>query len=159
MAHVGAKLIWSPQSNLALYGTTTNIKAALQQGIVVSLGVDWNATGSDNMFDELRVTAKVNTDVFSSTISGADWIKMNTVNPAKALALDAHMGKLAVGLKADITVLASQDPDPAQSLLKSHLEDVHMVWVAGNLLYASEAILEQVKPGQCEPLQVHGVSS
>jgi 5-methylthioadenosine/S-adenosylhomocysteine deaminase len=42
MAQVGAKLIWSPQSNLVLYKKTTNIKLALQNGVLVSLGVDWN---------------------------------------------------------------------------------------------------------------------
>ena len=40
----------------------------------------------------------------------------------------------------------------------THLQDVQMVWVAGDLLYANEAILEQVKPGQCEPLQAHTVN-
>jgi hypothetical protein len=156
MAQVGAKLIWSPQSNLALYGKTTNIKLALQHGVLVSLGVDWNPTGSDSMFDELRVAAKVNDEDFGHAIADADWIKMITVNPATALALEAQIGKLAAGLKADLTVLEARDPDPGQSLLKTHLQDVHMVWVGGGLLYADDTVLEQVKPGQCEPLDVHG---
>src|SRR5438094_3135836 len=42
MGQVGAKLIWSPQSNLVLYQKTTNIKLALENGVLVSLGVDWN---------------------------------------------------------------------------------------------------------------------
>ena len=156
MAQVGAKLIWSPQSNLVLYGKTTNIKLALQQGVLVSLGVDWNPSGSDNIFDELRVAAQVNDSQFDNAIADSDWIKMITVNPSKALALDSEIGKLAQGLKADITVLQSKNSDPHQSLLNTHLQDVQMVWVGGNLLYGNKAVLEKVKPAQCEALTVHG---
>ena len=156
MAQVGAKLIWSPQSNLVLYGKTTNIRLALQQGVLVSLGVDWNPSGSDNIFDELRVAAQVNESQFDNAIADSDWIKMITVNPSKALALDSEIGKLAQGLKADITVLQSKNSDPHQSLLNTHLQDVQMVWVGGNLLYGNKAVLEKVKPGQCEAVTVHG---
>ena len=156
MAQVGAKLIWSPQSNLVLYGKTTNIRLALQQGVLVSLGVDWNPSGSDNIFDELRVAAQVNDSQFDNAIADSDWIKMITVNPSKALALDAQIGKLAPGLKADITVLQSKNSDPHQSLLNTHLQDVQMVWVGGNLLYGNKTVVEKVKPAQCEALTVHG---
>jgi 5-methylthioadenosine/S-adenosylhomocysteine deaminase len=156
MAQVGAKLIWSPQSNLVLYGQTTNIRLALQQGVLVSLGVDWNPSGSDNIFDELRVAAQVNESQFDSAIGDSDWIKMITINPSKALALDSEIGKLAPGLKADITVLQSKNSDPHQSLLNTHLQDVQMVWVGGNLLYGNKTVLEKVKPTQCEALTVHG---
>jgi 5-methylthioadenosine/S-adenosylhomocysteine deaminase len=158
MAQVRAKLIWSPQSNLVLYGKTTNIKLALEHGIPVSLGVDWNPSGSDNIFDELRVAAHVNEDEFEGVIPTSDWVKMITTNPTKALALDGHIGKLAQDLKADITVLASKNPDPHQSLLATHLQDVQMVWVGGNLIYGNKTILEKVKPGQCEDLEVYGSS-
>ncbi len=156
MAQVGAKLIWSPQSNLVLYGKTTNVKLALQQGVLVSLGVDWNPSGSDNIFDELRVAAQVNESQFANAIADSDWIKMITINPSKALALDAQIEKLAPGLKADITVLQSKNPDPHQSLLNTHLQDVQMVWVGGNLLYGNKTVVEKVKPAQCEALTVHG---
>jgi cytosine/adenosine deaminase-related metal-dependent hydrolase len=156
MAQVGAKLIWSPQSNLVLYGKTTNIRLALQHGILVSLGVDWNPSGSDNIFDELRVAAQVNEDEFENVISNSDWIKMITTNPAKALALDGQIGKLAQGLKADITVLRAKNSDPHESLLATNLQDVQLVWVGGNLLYGNKAALEKVKPGQCEDLRVKG---
>ena len=37
----GAKLVWSPQSNLVLYGKTTNVDDALAACVLVSLGTDW----------------------------------------------------------------------------------------------------------------------
>ncbi len=156
MAAVGAKLIWSPRSNLALYGQTTNIPLARQAGVEVSVGVDWNPTGSDHIFDELRTAAEVNGDEFDGAIPDADWIKMITLHPARALALDAQVGRLAPGLKADITVLRAQGSDPVKSLLQAHLQDVQLVWVGGTLLYGNRPVLDKVKPGQCEALLVHG---
>jgi len=152
----GAKLIWSPRSNLVLYAQTTDIPTALQRGIEVSLGVDWNPSGSDNIFDELRTAAQVNDEEFNGAILDGDWLKMITTRPAKALALDTFVGKLAPGMKADITVLRERDTDPTQSVMKTHLQDVQMVWVGGDLLYASKAILDKIKPGQCEPMVVYG---
>jgi len=156
MGQAGAKLIWSPESNLRLYNQTTNIPLALQHGVPVSLGVDWNPSGSDTLFDELRVASQVNSETFHNAIPQSDWIKMITVNPAKALALDAQIGALKQGLKADITVLASNDPDPTQSLLKTHLQDVQMVWVGGKLLYGADSIVQTLRKDACEPLLVHG---
>jgi len=156
MGAAGAKLIWSPRSNLVLYAQTTDIPLAMQKGIEISLGVDWNPSGSDHIFDELRTAAEVNEEEFNGAIPDANWIKMITVNPAKALALDAFIGKLAPGLKADITVLRSRDEDPIKSVMKTHLQDVQMVWVGGDLLYANKAILDKIKPGQCEAMLVYG---
>ena len=156
MAKAGAKLIWSPQSNLALYGQTTNIKLALEHGVAVSLGVDWNPSGSNHIFDELRVAAEVDQEEFGGVLKGLDLVKMITSNPARALGLEAHLGRLAAGLKADITVVGLKDADPGQSLLKSHLNDVQMVWLGGELLYGDAAAVQRIKPDQCEPLAVLG---
>jgi 5-methylthioadenosine/S-adenosylhomocysteine deaminase len=156
MAQAGAKLIWSPESNLRLYNQTTNIPLALQHSVSVSLGVDWNPSGSDTLFDELRVAGAVNSETFHGAIPQSDWVKMVTVNPARALALDGQIGELKQGLKADLTVLSSNDADPTQSLLKTRLEDVQMVWVGGKLLYGTDSILQRLKKDACEPLLVNG---
>jgi cytosine/adenosine deaminase-related metal-dependent hydrolase len=156
MADVGAKLIWSPESNLRLYNQTTNIPLALQHGVAVSLGLDWNPSGSDNLFDELRVASQVNSESFHAAIPQSDWLKMVTTNPARALALDNQIGMLKQGFKADLTVLKADDSDPTESLLKAHLEDVQMVWVGGKLLYGTESILQTLKHNACEPLLVRG---
>lgn len=156
MGQAGAKLIWSPESNLRLYNQTTNIPLALQHGVPVSLGVDWNPSGSNTLFDELRVANQVNSETFHNAIPQSDWIKMITANPAKALALDDKIGNLKQGLKADITVLNSNDPDPTRSLMKTQLQDVQMVWVGGRLLYGNDAILQAMNKTNCEPLLVHG---
>jgi 5-methylthioadenosine/S-adenosylhomocysteine deaminase len=156
MAQAKAKLIWSPESNLRLYDQTTDIPLALEHGIPVSLGVDWNPSGSDNLFDEVRVANDLNSEAFDNAIAKDDWIKMVTTNPARALALDQQIGQLKPGLKADITVLRSKDPDPTLSLLKTHLQDVEMVWIGGKLLYGNSSIVQKLRKDACEPLLVHG---
>jgi hypothetical protein len=156
MAAVGAKLIWSPQSNLVLYGRTTDIKAARQAGVRVSLGVDWNPSGSDSIFDELRVAEVVNREEFDETIPEDDWLKMVTENPAAALAVEDKIGRIAVGLKADLLVLARRDDDPNRSLLKNEVQDVQWVMIGGEPAYGNEAGIQKVRPDQCEALIVHG---
>jgi 5-methylthioadenosine/S-adenosylhomocysteine deaminase len=158
MGRVGAKLIWSPKSNLVLYNHTTDIKQAINQGVKISIGVDWNATGSDTIFDELRVASELNVSEFQEIISSASWIKFITEHPADALALEDHIGRLKPGLKADITVLRAQAPSAEETLLRAHPQDVEMVWVGGELLYGDESIVKALKPeAGCEPLRVSGV--
>jgi 5-methylthioadenosine/S-adenosylhomocysteine deaminase len=156
MATVGAKLIWSPQSNLVLYGKTTDIKAARQAGVKISLGVDWNPSGSDSIFDELRVADSANREEFDEAIPEGDWLKMVTVNPAEALAVGDRIGRLAVGFKADLLVLQRRDDDPNRSLLKNEVQDVQWVMIGGEPLYGNEAGIQKVRPDQCEALTVHG---
>lgn len=54
----GAKLVWSPQSNLRLYGQTTPAGDALQLGIPVGLGADWLPSGSTSLLAELKVAER-----------------------------------------------------------------------------------------------------
>ena len=57
MAAAGTAMVWSPRSNLELYGTTANIRAAMDAGVEIALAPDWALTGSSNMLDELKVAA------------------------------------------------------------------------------------------------------
>ena len=50
MGKVGAKLIWSPQSNLSLdICTNDEYSAGAKHKVEVPLGVDWNPSGSDTI--------------------------------------------------------------------------------------------------------------
>ena len=54
-AEAGAKLVWSPQSNLRLYGQTTRVADALDVGLPVALGADWLPSGSTSLLAEMKV--------------------------------------------------------------------------------------------------------
>src|SRR5688500_20413054 len=51
----GAKLVWSPLSNLLLYGKTAAVYDAIAAGVMVSLGTDWTPSGSPNLLTELKI--------------------------------------------------------------------------------------------------------
>ena len=48
-------MIWSPLSNLLLYGGTAHVDAAREAGVTIGLGSDWSPTGSKNLLGELKV--------------------------------------------------------------------------------------------------------
>jgi len=156
MGRVGAKLIWSPQSNLALYGRTTNIPLALKHGVRVALGIDWNVSGSDTIFDELRVAAAVNEEQWNGAIPDSQWVEMITHSAAHALGVDHLLGSLQAGRKADIAIIRARTPDHSAGLLLNTAGDVEGVWVGGDLLYGNASVVEAARPNACELTVVQG---
>src|SRR5262249_49028131 len=122
MATHGMSLVWSPKSNVFLYGggndlsATADIPAALAEGINAALAPDWSIGGSRNLLDELRFADKVDNTVWGDNISPAALARMVTINAAKALGLDAALGSLEVGKKADVMVIDGDPAGPYQAL-------------------------------------------
>ncbi|CAF4743109.1 unnamed protein product [Rotaria sp. Silwood2] len=52
MANASVGLIWSPRSNLELYGDTTNLEAELENHVITAIAPDWSPTGSDGLLSE-----------------------------------------------------------------------------------------------------------
>ena len=73
MAAKQVGLIWSPRSNLELYGATTDVAAALREHVKMSIGPDWSPTGSNGMLEELMFAATWNGGQFprSSPVSNS----------------------------------------------------------------------------------------
>jgi cytosine/adenosine deaminase-related metal-dependent hydrolase len=63
-----ASIVWSPFSNLLLYGGTARVEAAAAAGVRIGLGSDWSPTGSKNLLGELRWRGCT-----ASTCSAACW--------------------------------------------------------------------------------------
>src|SRR5688500_6555363 len=53
-AEVGARAVWSPSSNILLYGQTADVGRMLELGMRVGLGPDWTVSGSDELLSEMR---------------------------------------------------------------------------------------------------------
>ena len=163
MANHGMNLVWSPRSNVFLYGAgtdltkTANIPLALSKGINVALAPDWSIGGSQNMLDELRFADHVDNTVWGNQLSPQLLFKMATINAARALGLQAYLGSLEVGKKADVMVIAGDAADPYVSLLRATPRDVRLVMVGGATLYgdASVSALGAPAPG-CEALDICG---
>ena len=109
--------MWSPLSNLLLYGGTTNIAAAHANGVPVALGSDWSPSGSRNLLAELKVARIVNAGLSPSPYKDRDLVAMATRNPATMLGWGDAIGSLADGHYADLLVVAGTDGDPYDHLL------------------------------------------
>lgn len=130
----GAKLVWSPQSNLRLYGETTRIVDALEVGLPVALGADWLPSGSLSLLAELKV-ARQELKNQQHPLSAKDLVTMVTAGAAEIAGLSEHLGALEVGRPADLVVMARQDSDAYESVCVSTPADVELVMLGGNVVY------------------------
>ena len=155
MADHGMSLVWSPRSNMFLYGATTNIPLARQKGITVALAPDWSIGGSPNMLDELRFADRVDNAQWGNQLSPQDLFAMATINAARALGVDDVLGSITVGKKADLMVIPGDLSDPYGALLRARPSDVRLVMVGGVALYGDTAVapLGPPAPG-CETLDI-----
>jgi cytosine/adenosine deaminase-related metal-dependent hydrolase len=100
----GGSMVWSPLSNLMLYGDTTNIGAAKSADVPISLGSDWSPTGSKNLLNELKV-AKVVNEVNKLHLTDRDLTAMVTSIPATIVKWGALVGSLEPGKRADLIIV------------------------------------------------------
>jgi hypothetical protein len=161
MATHGMSLVWSPRSNVFLYGggtdltKTTDIPLALSKGINVALAPDWSIGGSQNMLDELRFADRVDNTEWGDQLSPRQLFAMATINAARALGIADVLGSIEVGKKADLMVIPGDLSTPYDALLQATPADVRLVMVGGVALYGDPAVapLGPPSPG-CETLDV-----
>ena len=165
MAAHQMSLVWSPRSNVFLYGggvdltRTANIPLALSKGINVALAPDWSIGGSQDLLDELRFADQVDHTVWGNVLTPQMLARMVTINAARALGLDATLGSLAVGKKADLMVVAGDRSMPFDALLSATPAKVQLVLVGGVPLYG-DVNLEPLAPALpgCDDLAICGAS-
>lgn len=157
MAAKGMKLIWSPHSNVSLYGATADIPTALTSGVAVSLAPDWSMGGSRNMLEELRFAKNWSDTKWAGRLSAKDLLVMSTVNPAKVLSLSDTIGSLKQGLLADIVVYAGDATKPYDAIVGAREGDVRLVMIGGTVLFGDK-VLEKAAPAApgCETLDSCG---
>lgn len=146
MGAAGMKLTWSPKSNVALYGTTTNIPAALDANVLVALAPDWSMGGSVNLLDEMRFANAWDDMHFADRLKPQDLVKMTTKNPAAVLGLADKIDTLAPGHIADIVVYTPKGVDPFASIMANTPVDVRMTMIGGRIVYGDLVMLAAVVP-------------
>ncbi len=155
MAAAGTALVWSPQSNLQLYGTTADVGAALDAGVEVALAPDWAVTGSSNMLDELKVAAAWNRNHLGGRVGPRQLVNMVTSVAAHVAGVDDEVGTLQAGLRADLVVLRGDATDPYSSVLRADARDVQLVVIDGVPLYGDPALMQKFWPaGELEPIEI-----
>jgi 5-methylthioadenosine/S-adenosylhomocysteine deaminase len=153
-----AYFVWSPSSNMILYGQTTDIARLLAADAVVGISPDWTVSGSDEMLSELRYALGWGELEAVAALTPARLLRMATRDGAEVVGLEAHIGQLAVGMRADIAVFGRvASGDPARAVVDSRAADVRLVFIDGAAYYGDIA-LEAVTAvnGDCEMLDACG---
>jgi 5-methylthioadenosine/S-adenosylhomocysteine deaminase len=155
MSATGTALVWSPRSNLELYGTTADVSAALDAGVEVALAPDWAVSGSSNMLDELKTADAWNRSQLGARLSSRQLVDMVTSVPAHAAGIDDEVGALQAGLRADLIVLRGDATNPYGSVVRARARDVQLVVIDGVPLYGDLALMQKFWPaGDLEPIAI-----
>ena len=156
MGNVGADLAWSPLSNLLLYGDTTDVVAADQAGVRISLAPDWGPSGSKNVLHELKVADLWNTNNLNSYFSDYDLATMVTKNPALGNNWDDSVGTINAGLYADLVVMDTFHQDPYRNLIEAIDADVRLTIVNGQPVFGDVDIMSELKGDDWELVEGPG---
>jgi cytosine/adenosine deaminase-related metal-dependent hydrolase len=161
----------NPTSNLKLGSGVAPIPDMVAKGVNVALGTDGAPCNNTyDMFREMHIASILHGGLRQNAgvLSAYDVLKFATINGARALGLEAEIGSLEVGKKADVVVVvpkalscapwdaseqAAGGMDPVTVLVHSSGVDVDTVLVDGKLLVSDgkllhmdeDAIIQQAK--------------
>lgn len=143
LADKGASMVWSPLSNLLLYGETADVGQAKKAGVRMALGPDWSPSGSKNLLGELKVARLVD-GLDGGRLSDFDLIALATRNAAEILGWDEQLGTLEAGKRADLFVVKGDGGDGHAHLFTCGERDVELVLVNGIPRYGASKIMRQL---------------
>jgi hypothetical protein len=159
----GMGLIWSPFSNLLLYGETADIKTAKKAGVTMALGSDWTPTGTKSVLEELKIArAYIQADPLNeglkATFTDDELYLMVTENPAKLVnhfedptknghATDGEhgAGTIVIDAAASLVVIAKSHTNPSTNLVEADEQDVNLTIVDGRVVYGNVSYLDRFK--------------
>tara|TARA_Y100001978_G_scaffold153971_1_gene139330 strand:+ start:6690 stop:9575 length:2886 start_codon:yes stop_codon:yes gene_type:complete len=145
MASVDSELVWSPLSNLLLYGDTTDVVAADQAGVSISISPDWGPSGSKNNLHELKVADMWNTNNLGNHFSNYELVQMVTSNPADATGWTPFVGRIKADLYADLVVIDTFHEDPYRNLIEAIDADVALTVVQGKAVFGDIDIMQDLQ--------------
>jgi len=151
-------VVWSPFSNLWLYGSTTDVPAVVEAGLTVCLGSDWGPSGTRSVLGELKV-ARLVSDDRGWGLSDSDLVRMVTTNPGDVLARPwkRQIGRLQPGAVGDVLVIrASGRGDPFRALVRARERDVDLVVVGGRAEYGTAKLMGAAGATVTTSLRVDG---
>jgi hypothetical protein len=140
-------MVWSPLSNLLLYGGTARVEAARAAGIKIGLGSDWSPTGSKNLLGELKVAWLYSQHLLNGSIFAArDLVAMATRDAARILKWNGLLGTIAAGARADLLVIDGATDKPYDSLIQAKETSIRLVMINGVARYGLPALMGLLSP-------------
>jgi cytosine/adenosine deaminase-related metal-dependent hydrolase/C-terminal processing protease CtpA/Prc len=142
----GGSMVWSPLSNLLLYGGTADIARAAREKLPVALGSDWSPSGSKNLLAELKVAWLVS-EARGGVFTPEELVAMATVNPARILKWQDVVGTLEAGKRADIVAVAGRGGDAYEHLLRARESAISLVVIDGAARYGQPTLMARLAAG------------
>ena len=146
LARYGSSMVWSPLSNLLLYGGTARVDAARKAGVTIGLGSDWSPTGSKNLLGELKVAWLYSQQALNGVFSPRDIVAMATCEAARILKWDKVLGTIEAGKRADLMVIGNTTTDPYETLLRAKETDLQLVMINGVARYGVPGVMQHLAP-------------
>ena len=155
MREFDVTLVWSPRSNLALYGETIDVEGALESGVRIALATDWSPSGSFNMKEEFKCARAAAAESTAELSHESLW-RMATSNAAYALGLDQSLGAIKPGFWADLVLIKWTGGDPYRDVLTASDADILATWVNGRAILLSGRLSEALGDDDC--VNIHNVA-
>ena len=137
MAERRVKVLHCPGSNLKLGSGIAPVSDMRAKGISVSLGADGAACNNHlDVFEEMRLAAVLQAVRHQpGALTARDAVQMATREGARALGLDADIGSIEIGKRADLVLVDGHGPDPYSTIVYAcRGTDIRTVIVDGELL-------------------------
>jgi 5-methylthioadenosine/S-adenosylhomocysteine deaminase len=153
LAESKAKVVWSPFSNLLLYGKTLDLGALKESGVTFSIGCDWSPSGSKNLLQELKVARHV-VETQDANFTSRDLVRAVTVNAAAVVGWQAYLGVLKRNAMADILVIDGTGGDPYDQLIDATEAAVKLVIVHGIARYGDPGLMQALDASPGHPREL-----
>ena len=153
LADTQTRIAHCPSSNLFLASGTMRLGRYLEAGLVIGLGSDVSAGPDLSLFGVMRAGAYTQSGLRTMLdepyppLAPMDWLRLGSLEGARALGLDGAIGSVEVGKEADLIAidlaltaplpnLDAAEPEEVASRLifRSHPDMVRAAWVRGRLL-------------------------
>ena len=135
----GGSMVWSPLSNLLLYGATARIGDAKAAGLTIALGSDWSPSGSKNLLGELKAARHS-----APKLGDRDIVAMATRSAARMLGWEKLLGSLEAGHRGDLVVIHGTQGDAYASLIGASEKDLDLVMIDGTARVGAPALMERL---------------
>lgn len=154
LVQTGTRVAHCPASNLFIGAGVMPLARYLEAGLSIGLGSDVSGGPDASIFSVMRVAAYAQMARRSlagdegAILDPLDWLRMGTLEGARALGLGDVTGSLEVGKEADLIAVdpsfaaaepgALEDDDPedlmSRLIFRAHPEMVRATWVRGRAL-------------------------
>lgn len=147
----GCRAVHTPESNMKLASGIAPVSLMRKKGIPVGLGTDGCASNNDlDMLREMDTAAKLAkvAALDPTALPALDVVRMATCEGARALGMEATVGTLQPGKKADIIIIGAQKPhltpmykEYSQLVYAANGADVDTVLINGRIVMKDRKLL------------------